>query len=644
MMKFFRKHNKKLLAIFMTLLMIVFIGGTALDSLLQPQINRLVADTRLGRITSSDQNAADSTTRILEALNLNWQVPFGGMKSPLDVTDWILLTREAEQLDTTPDLDAIRSNLSFPVENIARQMKRRPEHIIQALAEFAAVRETALSIGGATAPGEAQLLAAAKQAFEKVRVSAVVLPASLFVDEDAPISDAEAQAHFEKYREREPGEGLEFGYHVAPAVNVQFIKIDRSAIQQKIGTTRAAHLAKKAEQFYGEQRETNPLFRRAPREDLQTYAASTTEAHGQLAGPPEPPFMGWSEARPIALDAVTRKDADTAIGRLADWLVQRLSEEWLDSQRDENGYKIVPESVGSLDHYGKVLEGVPGTIAFANAVSTATTGFFTAAEANDVAGLGQAVFADDRGLAPERLGTIAFRTQATFSEIPSDRNINRSDYLSMYETSRYPLKDGDGNLYIIRVVDVREGHTPESLDEVRERVVSDLRTLRGFEEALARAESIRSCDTASSLLEAFEEDSELVELRDTPGGIGSGFYEPPPFSRAAQYQVTSGQRDGLTDTPMFIAGGLGLVPRSVVERCFELEYEGDRRAILEIPERGTVLVVEWSETLLPDGADFQQTRESFLTQMTQSRYQNAIAEWLDPENIRARNGFEMATN
>ncbi len=643
MMKFFRKHNKKLLAVFMTLLMIVFIGGTALNSMLQPQSNRVVADTKLGRITSLDQNAADSTTQILGALNLNWQVPFGGMKAPLDVMDWILLTREAEGLATMPDLNAIRSNLSFPVENIARQMKRKPEHIIQALAEFAAVRETALAIGGATAPGEAQLLAAAKQAFEKVQVSAVVLPATLFTDADAPVSDAETQAHFEKYREREPGQGLEFGYHVAPSVNVQYIKIDRSAIQEKIGTARATHLTKKADQFYREQRETNPLFRRAPHEDLQTYTASTTEAHGQLAGPPEPPFMGWAEARPIASDTVTRKDADTATGRLTDWLIQRLSEEWLESKRDEDGYKIAPKSAESLDHYGKILEGVPSTIAFANAVSTGTTGFFTFAKANDVAGLGGAMFANERGRVPERLGSIAFRTQATISKIPDDRNVNRSDYLSIYQTSRYPLKDGDGNLYVIRVADAREGHVPESIDEVRDRVVADLRTLRGFEEALARAESIRSCDTASNLQEAFEEDIELVALGDTPGGIGSGFYVPPPFSRAAQYQVTSGQT-GSPDMPTFIAGGLGLVPRSVVEKCFDLEYEGDHRAIFEISERGTVLVVEWTETILPDGADFEQTRESFLTQMTQSRHQNAIAEWLDPENIRARNGFEIATN
>ena len=36
MMKWFRKHNKMLLAVFMVLLMIVFVGGTALQEILMP--------------------------------------------------------------------------------------------------------------------------------------------------------------------------------------------------------------------------------------------------------------------------------------------------------------------------------------------------------------------------------------------------------------------------------------------------------------------------------------------------------------------------------------------------------------------------------------------------------------------------------
>ena len=58
MLKFFRRHNKKLLAVFMALLMIVFIGGSALESLLTPQSDWVVAESSLGSIGMADQRRA----------------------------------------------------------------------------------------------------------------------------------------------------------------------------------------------------------------------------------------------------------------------------------------------------------------------------------------------------------------------------------------------------------------------------------------------------------------------------------------------------------------------------------------------------------------------------------------------------------
>ncbi len=50
MMKFFRKYNKVLLAVFMALLMIVFVGGSALQSLLAPQRDPVLAESALGPV------------------------------------------------------------------------------------------------------------------------------------------------------------------------------------------------------------------------------------------------------------------------------------------------------------------------------------------------------------------------------------------------------------------------------------------------------------------------------------------------------------------------------------------------------------------------------------------------------------------
>ncbi len=98
MMKFFRKHNKKLRAVFMVALMVVFLGGSALDSLLQPSSDRVIATSRVGEISFRDLRIAENTTDILSRIGLNWKRPFGGMTEPLDTPDWVLLTREAEAI------------------------------------------------------------------------------------------------------------------------------------------------------------------------------------------------------------------------------------------------------------------------------------------------------------------------------------------------------------------------------------------------------------------------------------------------------------------------------------------------------------------------------------------------------------------
>src|SRR3989304_7864337 len=105
MMKFFRKHNKKLLAIFMAGLMIVFIGGSALQGLLTPQTNPVVANSIYGPVTLLDQNSANSQTNLLEMMGVDWRRPVPGGAKPLDSVDWILLRREAQALGATVTAD-----------------------------------------------------------------------------------------------------------------------------------------------------------------------------------------------------------------------------------------------------------------------------------------------------------------------------------------------------------------------------------------------------------------------------------------------------------------------------------------------------------------------------------------------------------
>jgi hypothetical protein len=189
-------------------------------------------------------------------------------------------------------------------------------------------------------------------------------------------------------------------------------------------------------------------------------------------------------------------------------------------------------------------------------------------------------------------------------------------------------------------VEAREGHVPDSIEEVRDRVVADLRLVDGYETALARAESLRSCAAGMSLEEAFESDAELMSLKDTEEGAGLGYFEPPPFGRASQYQAARGR----LPEEMWVGGGIGQLPADAIEECFALAEsdEEDMSKVIELSKRATVMVVGWAEVQPGHADDFLDTRVSLVDQMSRYRTQDAIAEWMDPEQIRARNGFEIA--
>ncbi len=629
MMKFFRKYNKALLAVFMVLLMIVFLGGSALNTLLSPSGDRVVAASAVGTISYLDQRTAEDTRSILLAVaGVDAWWPVQGMVEPLEPVDWVLLTREAKALGLGDNLIAARAMVPDQ-RGLSRKLRRKPERILQAVGEFAAVQRAANLVGMAAFPSQAEIRSAAHKSLEKVRVAAVMLPAEAFLDQEATFTEAEIQTQFETYRNREAGAGMNFGYYVEPAIKLQYIKIDAGVMTDQV---RVANLDRKARAYFDQQREKDPAFRRPA--DQMVIDEEQEGPKAEIS-----PYLSWDEAKLEAAGIVKRKEAEEAARRIADWIIPYVAQPWLDQSRGDDGYKNTPDSVTTLDYYEAILEDLPRTIAYSDATSIATTEFFDRAGARDVAELGQATFAQPRAGILEAVSTLAFRTQALVPKVPDTEGTVASDYLATFQTSRYPLTDRDGNVYVFRLVDARAGHTPEAVAEVRDRVVADLRLTRAYEQAQARAESLRSCAGSDSLSDAFQSDDELVSLL-AAAGVPGGYREPPSFARIDRFLVGR----GLTPTTTFVGGGVGQIPSEAVEKLFALADAEDKTTVLELKDRATVMAVEWIEAEAARIEDYEQTRTTLAQQLTASRMQLAIADWLKPDNIRARNGFELVNN
>lgn len=636
MMKFFRKYNKQLLAVFMVGLMVVFVGGSALQGLLTPDTNPVVATSRFGPITFVDQQIANETGKLLESLGFDWRHPAGWTAKPLETTDWILLRREARSLGVEATESSVRGTLSDPalddrVNDLARRLRVRPEAMHTALADLRSIQQAASAIGGAAVPSEAELMVAARNALEAVSMRAVVLPAEMFVDDSLEFTEEEIKAQFERFRDKERGKGLNFGYYQPTALKVQYIEVDRQAIADGI---KLANLDRKAKSYFEEKRTTDAAFARPNRNEPDPAAT------GKIEGPPAPPvdpYLTWDEAKDAAIEQVRKQHAEQAAARIADWIAQYTSESFIEVERNPDGYKPAPPAVARPEYYQEIVEKVPASIAYPDALSVRVTEFFAADQADKVPELGTARFQPERGM-PQSFKEMVVRTQAIAPKVPTEEGSNASDYVSTGQTFPYPVSDATtGNLYMFRVLDSRASHVPTSVDEVRDQVIADLRLSRGYEMAKARAESLKQCMSYESLREAYMADLELADLKQKPGGATSGYYEPQPFSRVPRHMASRGR----PAAGVFAGAGVGNLPNDVVDECFALEHADDKTRLLELPDRATVILAEWVETKPAPEDDFNTLRKQLVGQLADARAQSAIADWLDPDQVRARAGWKL---
>jgi hypothetical protein len=644
MMKFLRKYNRQLLYVFMAFLMIVFVGGSALEELLLPRPEREVTfHSDLGEITQGDLMSADSRGNYLLECGRDWRRPFGpipGIAEGLNPVDWVLLVREAGRLGFTPSVTAEvaalqqTDQLSF-IRDRAQRRKAKAERYYAALAEWSTVRDVASRLAESTTPSVAEIRGIAHLVLEKVEVQGVVLEARAFLDEEEQFSEEELLEQFNRYRgirvER-PG-GLNFGYHLGPGVKIQHIKVDHARISDAVrstaveGSTLQTRLWTNARTYYNANKETEMAFRRPP-----TPPEETEEGEP----PAEPPtaYYSWEEARETAWELAIQQHTDNIVSQLASFLLQKTTDPWLDAVRGEDGFRKPPPGVESLDYYDTLISGhIPRSLEYPGALSTATTGFVTADTVPEVPEIGGAYYRTE-GQLSRTLGLLAFQVQGIVDL--GDKSAP-PDYLSLFQTSGLILRDGLRNQYLFRVVATRPPQPPESVDVVRRQVTSDLKTLRSYGRAMDRAKALMDEARMRPLREVFDAQEDLQKIREDRILAGRvRFVEPAPFARVDLVDAAK----ALSGASASI-GSVGKIPGEQVERIFALADAPDPLAIVELRDRAIVFLVQFEKLVPAREDDFENMRPIITQIVARSRIQAALALWLDPAQIHARNHLEI---
>ncbi|MFO0831779.1 MAG: hypothetical protein U0637_08025 [Phycisphaerales bacterium] len=294
MTKVIRKYNKILLAIFGVFLLITWLF-TGSSNIFQPKPEKQVMFT-LGSTKVLAGEFSHSTTE-LEALKL--LIPdLVARLGVQDATHWFLLTREAKAQglvgnakdgeewlpELATSLVPIRLEYSilnqyrttqpamyrFLLENrnflsqLVQQELRDPQQIKQvtetieqqlregrpsvagrsrlteeeldlALAKLRGVVRMFNGYAHAGRLSDKRLAEAARNRFDRVKASVVSVPAMVMVDTGAAPADAELQAHFDKYKAVEKGDGeFGFGYAQPERVKMDWIKVDIGAVQSAV--------------------------------------------------------------------------------------------------------------------------------------------------------------------------------------------------------------------------------------------------------------------------------------------------------------------------------------------------------------------------------------------------------------------------
>ena len=648
MMKFFRKYNKHLLAVFMAGLLVFWLGGTALDELVKPDYSKDVVGTskKYGVILAADRMRARSQEDLRLALpngqRLSWgQWNIAGAKpdEQIDVIEWILLEREAEHYGIHVSPAEAKAKLESSsqlgiTEDKVRSAAARKDVPADAMYEavasyFSVARMLSLFQSGVIIP-EPELRLTARNVFERASIEMVTLPASSFADPDQKFTEAELQAQFDKYKEEKAVPGtLSFGYYIEPTVDIQYIKVDPDKIKDQLRIEDDS-LKRRAFDFWSANRKDN-RFQRSPEEmSALRKAAEDVSTNGEKTPPPaiSPLYETFEEAQAKAIDAIKIEEARSEAERVANKLSNMLKEPWYEIKADEeNQFKPAPESVKKIEYYNETVAKLPKSMQYAPGIEVNTITNVGIADLAELGGIATASWKSSSGIQLS-FADMAFNVEG-LATIPEER-ADKSMYLSLWETKAQRIQGADGALYLFRITKATEGRTPASVDEVADRVAADLRISAGMEKAKEAARTFTSTIGTNGLKDAWNADKALSEKITADRG---GYKAPMAFVRDASSFF--GQKNFVPT--------IGKVTDEFITKSFELAEKGNESPveIVELPGLAAVAVIK-GKSLQPFYDKDYETRRNYLqAQMWQQKTAEMVSGYLNAKKIRERAGFKM---
>lgn len=569
MLKGLRKHNKWILVVGGSLLMIAWLMPQGIKQL-GPSRSGPVQGTLDGRkVRSVEFSQYSAELQVVRALipTIMDNLLGSGERNQSETAHWLLLTQEAEdagfvggpqdgadwlqeiapsfayqamfeqarsqfpqlseqlfqqfilpgkQKELQQQIDQLRDYFAgVGLQRAAGSVRMTTDEALQAVAKAKGVYRMEMAYVSAPRASDRLALARAKKWGDRATTDVVFIPSDLLLAGVADPTDEELAAHFEKYRETIPGTGqFGVGYRLPQRIKLEYLKLDRAAIRQAIAVD--------------------------PVDAYKEWQLNRDKFKGEFA-------------------AEKTKVEDSIRDRRADEVIQAAiqiirAEVFKTIKRlDQDGkYRKIPDGWdASRPRLEDVAQAVQAQVADTTGVKIPLpTVVVKAAKWQNLSDL-----AADPDLAGARI-------QYASRELPLTQSAGRGlppvifqlrelgvDSPLLLQTGipavEYPATDAARNVYFYTVLDARNESPADSLDEVRDEAISDFKKIKAYDTLATRVDEFRNLAVAggpSAVVDTFR-DPNADPTKEPP--------KLPTVSRDVSMSRVSVQGDPQIDTEAF---------------------------------------------------------------------------------------------
>lgn len=618
MLRFLRKYNKWILAVGGTLLLIAFLIPDAIQRFSQQSafMGGTWATTNDGDVTGADEVRLRDEMRIVGLLG-DQSIGITGVSK--DPVHWYLLQHEAmraglvggnsdgfsslQQMEQTqPDGPSATAMLN----ELAISAKVQPGVVLETIAKINGVRRLIALHEMAAKYSDRRIMSAARELMMSVDADLVVIDARRLAESsDLSPSEADLDAHLAQYGATiEGADPYGFGYRLPDRVRIEWLTIPGSSIRRSVETSdrlsnielrkhrdRNLALFPRAGGASGEDAPDDfDTLRDQVRQHLLTLLAS--ERTAEIA-------KFATDQVALAQRGVAREGTYLAIPD--DWTQRRVSFETL-AQAIADQFRIdlpVYRTSGPTMIEPIRIDTLPD-------VGTATT---------------------------DRLGTTPMRVSQLVAEA---KELDGTDVYAIQVGVALPaFRTPGGDVVLARILDADATRPPHSVDEVRDRMIADLRSLHTYSDLLSRIDSLRADALRDGLV---------------------------PFARTFDTTVQAAPRIRAAD-PQFLQFGFKMTPslpgvgqaedaiRTLIDAALALPIDvpvqqvpDDRRMLaFGVDKRLAVVVARITGATPLTAEEFSPMRENAVIERTMANeeLQGLRDELFSREALTARNGFQL---